>query len=142
MNDSLVFETEHFTAGQAHTYRLPGYVIVESKAEIDRLDALSLDAVRDLSMCLAEAERIVRELVAPERIYTLRFGEMNPRIHFHVIPRTARVAKAYSAEVEDAPPYNGARLVDWLWTRHASLGFADEELRGFVEAARECTDVR
>lgn len=86
--------------------------------------------------------RIVRELVAPERIYTLRFGEMNPRIHFHVIPRTARVAEAYAGEVEDAPPYNGARLVDWLWTRHASLGFTDGELRDFVAAARACAGAR
>jgi diadenosine tetraphosphate (Ap4A) HIT family hydrolase len=142
MNDSLVFESEHFTAEQARSYRLPGYLIVESKAEVDRLDVLSRDSAQDLAMCLAEAERIVRELVSPERIYTLRFGEVNPRIHFHVIPRSTRVAAAYAAEVEDAPPYNGARLVDWLWTHHANLGFTDEELRSFVAAARACSGVR
>lgn len=137
MDDLLIFETEHFTVGQASSYRLPGYVIVESNADVDRLDALPPGALGDLATCLAETERIVRELVAPERIYTLRFGELLPRIHFHVIPRTARVAAAYAAEVDDAPPYNGARLVDWLWRRHASLGFTDAELDAFVTAARD-----
>lgn len=52
------------------------------------------------------------------------------------------LAEAYAAEVEDAPPYNGARLVDWLWTRHASLGFTDEELFDFVAVARACAGTR
>ena len=136
-DELLIFETEHFTVGQARGYRLPGYLIVESKAEVERLDAFSPEATADLWACLAEAERIVRELVAPERTYTLRFGEMVPRIHFHVIPRTARVGEAYAREVDDAPPYSGARLVDWLWNHHASLAYSDDELRAFVSAARE-----
>ena len=139
MNELLVFETEHFTAGQAKDYRLPGYLIVESKAEVTRLDAFSPEASRELWTCLAEAERIVHELVSPERIYNLRFGEFLPRIHFHVIPRTARVAAGYAVAIDDPPPYNGARLVDWLWSHHAELGFDDAELRDFVAAARANT---
>lgn len=142
MDDTSIFETEHFTASQAPSYRLPGYVIVESKGDVDRLDALPPGALNDLATCLAESERIVRELVAPERIYTLRFGEVQPRIHFHVIPRTARVGAGYAAEVGDVPPFNGARLVDWLWRRHASLGFTDAELDSFVTAARALATAR
>jgi diadenosine tetraphosphate (Ap4A) HIT family hydrolase len=136
VDELLLFRTAHFTASQARSYRLPGYVIVESVADVDRIDALEPDARRDLVACLAEAERLVRAHTEPERVYTLRFGEMQPRIHFHVIPRTARVAAAYAAEVDDAPPWSGARLVDGLWRRHASLGFSDEEIAAFVELAR------
>jgi diadenosine tetraphosphate (Ap4A) HIT family hydrolase len=132
----VIFETAHFTAAQAAAYRLPGYVIVESKAAVDRLDALSAAAQRDLAACLAEAERIVRALTAPERVYTLRFGELRPRLHFHVIPRTARVGAAFAADAGAVPPFDGAKLVAWLWHNHASLGFTDAELAAFVAAAR------
>jgi len=132
----VIFETAHFTASQARAYRLPGYVIVESKAEVDRLDALAEAAQRDLVRCLAKAERIVRELTAPERVYTLRFGELQPRLHFHVIPRTARVGAAFAADTGARPPFDGAQLVAWLWQAHASLGFTDAELAAFAAAAR------
>ena len=139
MNEFLVFETEHFTASQASAYRLPGYMIVECKLDVTRLDELAPDAAHELCTSLAEAERIVRELLSPERVYTLRFGEFVPRIHFHVVPRTARVAAAYAAETDDSAPYNGARLVDWLWSHHASLEYGDAALQDFVTAAREST---
>ena len=136
MDDLLVFETEHFTVGQARSFRLPGYLIIEAKAQYEHLDELSNDAAKDLVRCLGEAERLVHEIVAPERVYTLRFGEMQPRIHFHVIPRTARVAAAFVSETGATPPYSGALLVDWLWRRHEILGYTDGELRSFVVAAR------
>ena len=135
MDDQTLFETAHFIARQA-PYRLPGYVILDSKAEVDDLAALAPDAAADLMHCLREAERIVRALVTPERVYTLRFGEVQPRIHFHVVPRTPRVAEAYTAKIDDPAPHNGARLVDWLWEHHADLGFSDDDLGAFVTQAK------
>lgn len=135
MTDPILFETDHFTARQAPT-RLPGYVILDSKVDCSDLAALAPDAAADLMQCLREAERIVRALVAPERVYTLRFGEVQPRIHFHVVPRTARVAESYTAAVDDPAPHNGARLVDWLWEHHADLGHSDADLAAFVAQAR------
>lgn len=136
MSELGIFEGEHWRAVQASDYRLPGYLIVESKHEVRELDALSEQATRELWTSLARAERIVRALVAPERVYTLRFGELVPRLHFHVIPRTARVGSAFALACGQRAPFNGARLVDWLWDHHQELGSTDEELRAFVEAAR------
>ena len=138
MNEAelVLFETERFTASQARGYRLPGYVLVESKADVRALDAFADDARDELARCLADAERIVRALTDPERVYTLRFGEVQPRVHFHVVPRTARVGAAFTAATGDEPPFDGAKLVSWLWGAHAELGFTDDELRAFVAAAR------
>ena len=130
------FETDHFTADQAGDYRVPGYVIVQTKGECTRMADLTPAEVADLTRCLARAESLVERVVRPERIYVLKFGEQNPRIHFHVFPRTTRIAEAYAAEVGDEPPYNGARLVDWIWQDHASLGFSDAEIQLFVDEAR------
>ncbi len=37
MNDYLFFETDHFTVSQVSGYRVPGYVIVQSKVDCTRL---------------------------------------------------------------------------------------------------------
>jgi len=136
MSDKLIFETANFTAEQASGYRLPGYVIVQLKPAGTHLAALTPEQSAELMTCLAEAERLVQELVEPERIYLMKFGEMVPQIHFHVVPRTAALAAAYQAEVDDDPPLNGARVVAWLWDRHASLGHTDAELADFATRAR------
>ena len=136
MSDArVVLASSHWTVRQAD-YRVPGYLIVDGRAEHTRLDELDDAARADLMRCLASAERIVRALCEPERVYTLRFGEMVPRLHFHVVPRTAQIAAAYAAEVDDEPPFNGARVVAWLWANHASLGVGDAELDAWVRAAR------
>lgn len=134
--DLLLLETARFRARQAAEYRLPGYVIVESVPAIERLDALDDEAAIELTRLLARTERVQRELLAPQRVYMLRFAELVPRLHVHVIPRTAELGRAYAAETGDEPPYRGAALVDWLWRRHASLGHTEDELAAFVADAR------
>ncbi|MDF1798708.1 MAG: hypothetical protein P1V81_05995 [Planctomycetota bacterium] len=136
MSDQLIFETANFTAEQASGYRLPGYVIVQLKPPGTQLAALTPAQSAELTACLAEAERLVQELVQPERIYLMKFGELVPQIHFHVMPRTAALAAAFQAETGDQPPFNGARVVAWLWEHHASLGHTDAELADFVTRAR------
>jgi hypothetical protein len=46
------------------------------------------------------------------------------------------VGAAFAAETGDAPPFDGARLVAWLWRVHAGLGFTDAELAAFAAEAR------
>ncbi|MCP5143289.1 MAG: hypothetical protein H6978_00535 [Gammaproteobacteria bacterium] len=137
MDNLLLFETTHFYAIQARDYRVPGYVIIYSKSECDSLAGFDAGQGAELMQCLVLAERIVQQLLTPERIYILKFGEALPRIHFHVVPRTARIGLAFEQQSSNQPPYNGARLVDWLWQQHASLGYGDEELTDFIKQARE-----
>jgi diadenosine tetraphosphate (Ap4A) HIT family hydrolase len=136
MKDYTIFETSHFTASQASGYRVPGYVIVQSKAQCMRLADFSPVQAADLTKCLADAEALVQKIVQPERIYILKFGEENPQVHFHIFPRTARIAQAYVEQVRDDPPYSGARIVDWVWHNHESLGFTDEQIQNFVDETR------
>ncbi len=136
MKDYTIFETDHFTASQASGYRVPGYVIVQSKAQCMRMVDLSPDQAADLTKCLAKAEALIQQTVQPERIYILKFGEANPQVHFHVFPRTERIAAAYAAQVQDERPYSGARIVDWVWHNHESLRFTDEEIQNFVDETR------
>ena len=133
----LILETEHTTICQAHGIRIPGYLIVEPRSECTGIADLDPDQAADFMLCLTRAEALVQALVEPERIYILKFGEQKPQIHFHVIPRTEAIAKAYTAEVPDEEPYNGAKVTDWIWARHESFGYTDEQLVEFVTQARQ-----
>ena len=95
--DLRIFETPHCTVDQAHGYRLPGYLIVEIRGDAHRLSDLSVVERDDLFAATTVAERLVQELVGPERIYVAKYAELNPRVHVHVIPRTARLGAAYAA---------------------------------------------
>tara|TARA_R110002072_G_scaffold80149_15_gene184403 strand:- start:5464 stop:5895 length:432 start_codon:yes stop_codon:yes gene_type:complete len=136
MNALLIHETEHCTMVQASGYRLPGYVIVELKAPCTHVSRMPAEVAADFYRCVALAESLVQDLIEPERIYLMKFGEMVPQVHVHVVPRTAELQRAYLAEVEDKPPCNGARVVDWLWAQHATLGHTDEAIASFVDRAR------
>ena len=137
MRELLVRESEHTTVEQAHSYRVPGYLIVQPKAACTCVSDLSAEQASDLFECLVQAESLVRVIVEPERLYVLKFGEENPQVHFHIIPRTEKLAEAYLTHVPDGRPYNGAKIVAWTWQNHASLGYSDEEIGAFVQQARE-----
>lgn len=136
MSPYLIHESRHFTTHQASDTRVPGHLIVASTAECTALAGFTPDQTADLMRCLVRAETLVQQILQPERIYVLKFGEVVPRIHFHVFPRTARLLQAYLGEVADQEPYSGARIMDWVWTHRGSAGFADEEIRSFIDAAR------
>ncbi len=136
MNGNLIHESTHFTTRQASDTRVPGHLIVASRNECTSLDRFTPDQAADLMRCLVRAEALLQQILQPERIYILKFGEAVPQIHFHVFPRTARLLQAYLTEVVDREPYSGARIMDWAWTHRESAGFADEEIQSFVDAAR------
>lgn len=136
MSQNLIHESRHFTTRQASDTRVPGHLIVASRVECTSLAGFTPDQAADLMQCLARAEALLQQILQPERIYILKFGEVVPRIHFHVFPRTARLLQAYLGEVADQEPYSGARIMDWVWTRRGFAGSTDEEIRSFVDAAR------
>ncbi len=107
----------------------------QPKAPCTRVGELSDEASADLFQCISLAESLVLEVIRPGRVYVMKFAEMNPQVHFHIFPRTAHMEKAYLSLVDDNPPISGARVTDWAWTNHESLGHTDEEIEAFLEAA-------
>jgi diadenosine tetraphosphate (Ap4A) HIT family hydrolase len=142
MSDLTLLETEHTTIEQSSGYRIPGYLIVQPKAPCTRVGELSADQAADLFSCISKAESLVLEIIKPGRVYVMKFAEMNPQVHFHIFPRTAEIEKAYLLEVDDKTPINGARMTDWAWMNHESLGHTDAEIETFVAAARDWLDRR
>ena len=139
MKDMRIFESTYFTTSQASDSGVPGHLIVESRIECTAISGFTTDQSADFMRCLARAETVVQEILEPERIYILKFGEAVPRVHFHVFPRTARLLRAYLNHVADQAPYSGARIMDWTWTHRKSVGFTEQEVQAFVVEARART---
>lgn len=133
---SLLFQTDFFTVTQAVAYRVPGYVIIEAKQDVTRLSGFEPKAALELIQLITAIEAVVEQLTGAERVFVMKFAEVNPRVHFHIFPRTARIGKAFGAARGEAAPYNGAALVAWLWEHYAELGFTDSELNRFAAQAR------
>ncbi len=136
MENYQLFETEHFVARQADGYRIPGYVIIMSKSARTALADFSAAEQAELMQCIARAEALVQKLIQPERIYVMKFAEVNQTVHFHVFPRTAAIGKAFATAQGEPAPYNGARLVDWIWDAHTSLQYSDTQIEDFIIQAR------
>ncbi len=136
-----VFEDEHFTVEQCATCAVPGYLIVRLKGPAGSLAELDAGSASRLGVTLARVAAAIEEATAAERVYCLAFAEIDPRLHFHLFPRTRAVLEAYwSATGTRGKPVSGPRLFEWARTaivpgqpRPASLGSVDgtcAELRG------------
>ena len=140
--DYTLYETQYFRVRQVNEYCVPGYLIIESLNDMQHLDDFDADARRELMDCLVQAEQLVNELLHPPRVYIMQFAEVNPRIHFHVFPRTQLIGEAFEKATNQTAPYNGAALVEWVWRHHASLGFSEGDQMNFVSQARDWLDIQ
>ena len=141
MNTHTLWQSEFFKLSQSYDYRFPGYLFVECISSVQKLNNLHSDESQELIAALKLAEHLIHTLIRPERIYILKFGESEQRVHFHIVPRTAKLLDAYLRTCMVSPPYNGALITVWLWANANSLGHSDEEINGFISSARQLCDV-
>jgi diadenosine tetraphosphate (Ap4A) HIT family hydrolase len=132
-----IYRSNFYKLSQAHSYRVPGYLILESLSPVKQFAVLPTDADADLAACFRIAERLLGSLLSTERVYFLRFGESIQTIHFHVVPRTAEIAQKYCHPAAVSPGLNGAEIVSWIWSNHESLMYSDADIVEFVRSARQ-----
>jgi diadenosine tetraphosphate (Ap4A) HIT family hydrolase len=110
----MIFEDEMFSLEQSAECPIPGYLILRVKGQEIRLAQLPPETAQRLGGMLARAAHAVEQAVKPERVYVLSFCEVDPRLHFHLFPRTAWLLKEYF-KANDNPndPVNGPMLFEW-----------------------------
>jgi diadenosine tetraphosphate (Ap4A) HIT family hydrolase len=111
----IVFRSAHFTIEQSEETPIPGYLILRASAPAPRFAELSEGAQRELGLLLARADAAIDRLLAPERVYALRFGEQVEQIHFHLFPRTASMRELYHGDGEQpmSDPIDAAQMFRW-----------------------------
>lgn len=107
---------------------IPGYVIVNLKGEVYSLADLNDQAQSHLMAVMKKLHEFLNDSVQPERIYTLSIGEVQPRLHFHIFPRTAALLQDYRIDNNITQDnISGLLLFEWARSKYASHAFGDVE---------------
>jgi diadenosine tetraphosphate (Ap4A) HIT family hydrolase len=110
----LIFEDGIFVLEQSAECPIPGYLVLRVKGRTTGLAQLPEETAIALGKMLARAAAAIEQAVQPERIYVLSFCEVDPRLHFHLFPRTRWLLKEYfQANGRAGDPVNGPVLFEW-----------------------------
>ncbi|MDU9402364.1 HIT family protein [Pseudomonas sp. zfem004] len=83
----IVHESEHWIVNHHLTSRLPGYLMLGSRAPVDSLADLPDQALADMGRLMARLQRAMEQALAPKWLYIGRFGHVpGCPLHFHFIP--------------------------------------------------------
>jgi len=111
---NMIFEDETFTLEQSVECPIPGYLVLRVKGEATGLAQLPEETARALGEMLARTSAAIEQAVGAERVYVLSFCEIDPRLHFHLFPRTAWLLKEYfKANFNANEPIDGPMLFAW-----------------------------
>lgn len=147
MSNHPSYETTHWQLSHSHAFLVPGYLFVESKAAAWSLTDLPAEAMAELGPLLQLAVKAVEAVLKPENVYCARFGEWGGcgTLHFHILPRTAWLTRAYQHEFPDAESISGPVLLDWVSRafyrgdpkvpHEGSMAETETLLREFMEGA-------
>lgn len=126
INETNIIDNDYLTCYFPETGLIPGYVIVSLKGAIYSLDQLDTQGRSTLMDTIANLHQTIKEVIDPERIYTLSIGEIQPRLHFHVFPRTKELLAKYKTQcsITEDTPISGMHLFEWAreYYKHEPLG--------------------
>jgi diadenosine tetraphosphate (Ap4A) HIT family hydrolase len=110
----LIFEDEMFSLEQSEACPIPGYLILRLKGPEVSLAQLPPETAKALGEMLTRAASAIERAVKPERVYLLSFCEVDPRLHFHLFPRSVWLLKEYlKVNGCASDPVNGPLLFEW-----------------------------
>jgi diadenosine tetraphosphate (Ap4A) HIT family hydrolase len=110
----MIYTDEMFTLEQSTECPIPGYLILRLKGPETSLAQLPKKTAQLLGEMLNRAAAAIEQAVQAERVYVLSFCEVEPRLHFHLFPRTAWLLKEYfKANFNANEPIDGPMLFAW-----------------------------
>jgi diadenosine tetraphosphate (Ap4A) HIT family hydrolase len=114
-----VYEDDLVAMAQSGECAIPGYLVLRVKTAGAALPDLDPGEAGRLGAALAGAARAIAAATAAERVYCLSFCEVDPRLHFHLFPRTRWLLDAYlEATGTGGQPVNGPALFEWARRRY------------------------
>lgn len=118
---------------------VPGYLVLRVRAPGATLAGLApADAAR-VGAALAAAAGAIERVTGAERVYLLSFCEVEPRLHFHLFPRTRWLLDAFRTASGASGAPSGPALFDWsrrAFPPGAALPSGAAPAAGLAEALR------
>ena len=124
----VIAQTEHWIVNHRVDSRLPGYLMIGSRADTTNLFDLPSAALGELGGLLACAQKVLQAVLHAEHVYLGRYGhQAGHAIHFHVIPIYAWVKEAFTADPRYAilksfykagvgnTDYDGSEMTLYVW---------------------------
>jgi diadenosine tetraphosphate (Ap4A) HIT family hydrolase len=93
--DGWYLNTEHWCVGPHLTSAVPGWVVAYARRHAARLVDLRPDELEAMGPTLAVAARAIEQVLQPERVYSVMFGENIQHVHVVLIPRGPYVPPAH-----------------------------------------------
>jgi len=112
--DLVLFEDEEFRLEQCDSCPLPGYLILRLKGPAQPLGGLTPELAGRLGAMIARIAGAIEQATGAARVYCLSYCEVEPRLHFHLFPRTAWLCDEYCRAHPGATgPVDGPALFQW-----------------------------
>lgn len=117
MTDDLdiepIFESASFKCSPCRDCDIPGYLILFAVAPANALSNLQSEQIEEIGPLIARIEKAVAEATQAERVYILRFSEGSNQLHFHIFPRTAKLADEFRRYYPTSGDLNGETVYGW-----------------------------
>jgi diadenosine tetraphosphate (Ap4A) HIT family hydrolase len=141
MSESLkIYEDNLLKIEQADFCSVPGYLLIRIKHDIYSLADLKPKQSQHLGLILSKTAQALQNTLNAERIYCLSFCELDPRLHFHLLPRTKLLLQLYYQDTDsDNEPINGALLFEWA---RASFVCSEQIPEGFPSLLDLCAQLQ
>lgn len=119
----VILQTEHWLLNHRVDSALPGYLMLGARTPTNDLSRMRPEALAELGMLLASAQKALDEILAPRHLYIGRYGHMaGHSLHFHIIPVCEWVRQGFFSD----PRY---RVLQAL-SRHSTAAGATDETDG------------
>lgn len=109
-----VFTSEDLIAAPCIDTDVPGYLVLRATTQHKHLYETTAGFQRELGVVLGRLELCISSVTEAQHVYIARFSEASSSVHFHLFPRTAKLATDFLREnptIIDG--VNGPLLFDW-----------------------------
>ena len=108
-----LYQSNGFNVFPCFDCDLPGYLVLVARGEKATLAELSSETQSELGKMLARLDGALRTICGAEHVYVLRFSESISAVHFHIFPRTQKLAEQWLADLGRCDEIDGPELFVW-----------------------------
>jgi diadenosine tetraphosphate (Ap4A) HIT family hydrolase len=111
----IVLKTNWFYVTPCRDCDIKGYLILRPILDVSCIRDLPIAAQNELGVIMARLEHAIQTVTGAERVYIIRFSESTSIIHFHIFPRTKKLAQEWicSEKGQLDQTINGELLFAW-----------------------------